>query len=130
MNNRIKELLKAKGITGLELSKKLDMSYNTLARIVQNKTFPQRPKTFFKAVSDVLEVPVFRLFELDDLLYGMNASQAAKLNLELSEYTINQLNELNELKHKIEKGNFLLSKIQAEQSLKNMCDNIKLKTNL
>ncbi len=129
MKNRIKQVLKEQDKTVASLAEFLGMKHKqSLSRIINGRSSPRDPD-FFEKVADFLKVPVFRLLDKSFLFYRMNAAQASKLNLELSEYTINQLNELSELREKIEEGNFLLSKMQAQQSLKNMCDNLRKNRN-
>lgn len=57
---RLKELLKEKGISGKELSEKIEVSEMTISNIVQGNNFP-KPENLLK-IAEVLDVDVRDLF--------------------------------------------------------------------
>lgn len=65
MDLRVKEVVKAKGITLQDLCKRMDMSY-----INFNQKLSRKPNTeFIQQIADALDVSVFEIISSDDNTY-------------------------------------------------------------
>ena len=80
---RLKELLKEKGITGKELSEKVEVTPASISNIVQGNSFP-KPELLVK-IADTLNIDIRDLF---------NSTKGAKEPKDAIQEVINRLEDI------------------------------------